>query len=92
MKCTSAIVFLLNFFFAQSELLWNFSPSSKEVFHAYVNEKTHSIQVFPSIQVNPIAGEFLNIWSNMWFWNKCQGISKAYEISVELNINIQLCL
>lgn len=44
--------------FVQCELFWNFPRNSREVFHAYVNEKTHTIQVFPSIQVKLTNGTF----------------------------------
>ncbi|KAH8855842.1 Calsyntenin-1 [Schistosoma japonicum] len=45
--------------FGQCELSWNFPSSSTEVFHAYVNEKTHTIQVFPAIQVKLTNGSKL---------------------------------
>ncbi|CAH8429577.1 unnamed protein product [Schistosoma turkestanicum] len=39
------------FLIVECDLFWNFPRTSKEAFHAYVNEKAHTIQVFPSIQV-----------------------------------------
>ncbi|CAH8431797.1 unnamed protein product [Schistosoma haematobium] len=52
MKCRLTFLNLLHLLiFVQCELFWNFPRNSREVFHAYVNEKAHNIQVFPSIQV-----------------------------------------
>ncbi|CAH8496648.1 unnamed protein product [Schistosoma rodhaini] len=52
MKARLTLLSLLHLLiFVQCELFWNFPRNSKEVLHAYVNEKAHTIQVFPSIQV-----------------------------------------